>query len=187
MRARTSVSRACGSTPFILADYAARRTMPKRSGRATLVFTFLRRIELTLSISIRHSLGSHSCGAQNDRPLAFSLTIIGTRPSATTEIEGRTGRPTSEGGCFDFQSSAAITVAEVPAEERLCSTTASECRFAFSRSWFARLAEFRLWGLLVAQRYGPLIRVAPDVSPTLQYASSLEIQAEQRTETVKPF
>jgi hypothetical protein len=27
--------------------------------------------------------------------------------------------------------------------------------------------------------------MAPEVSPTLQYASSLEIQAEQRTETVK--
>jgi len=30
MRERTSASHACGSTPFILAVYAARRTMPNQ-------------------------------------------------------------------------------------------------------------------------------------------------------------
>jgi hypothetical protein len=34
MRASTSASQACGSMSFILADYAARRTMPNGSGMA---------------------------------------------------------------------------------------------------------------------------------------------------------
>ena len=66
MRATTSRRSASGSRPFILADYAARRTMPSGCGttRRVAVPLFDTR---TSSLSIRHSLGCHSASRKASR------------------------------------------------------------------------------------------------------------------------
>ncbi len=60
MRASTSESQASGSTPFIFAVYAARRTMPKGAGNNRLLGWAGKLLGDAGPRSIRHSWGGQS-------------------------------------------------------------------------------------------------------------------------------
>jgi len=67
MRERTSASHACGSTPFILAVYAARRTMPKGAGDDRLLGRASRLLGDAGPRSVRHSSGGQSASRKASR------------------------------------------------------------------------------------------------------------------------